>query len=265
MDINWTVNKSVEIKLKNHFQDKTCGLCGNFNLDPEDEFQTKRSKMLTNVNQFANSFKVGKNVLCPKKSQRTKSLEKLVVKTGEDTVKKVNGGCVFPSIADQMIATRICDRMRQRYPQCVGKISAETAYQQCESNVCSCKRDKQCQCLALEQYINTCNSIDGKFLKTSMCRCEYSTLLTKPESNLLALKKTFFQHSIVPLGLNLNFVLLTVAKHAIIAMMPANVAVRNANQDANVSVIVSGTKTSVFRKSCVQSLKDEFSLANLDH
>lgn len=60
VDISWRRNQSIEIKIKNQFRDLTCGLCGNYNLDPDDEFQSKNHRQLDKLDQFVNVFKVNK-------------------------------------------------------------------------------------------------------------------------------------------------------------------------------------------------------------
>lgn len=164
MEIVWTVNRSAEVKLKSHFQDQTCGLCGNFNLDPEDEFRAKRTKQVTSLAEFANSFKVGQNILCPKVKRRGTLNKKSIV----------TDGC--KSADDRLVAGKICARMRQRYPRCVAG-NVDALHRRCLSAVCACGGDKQCQCLALEDFINNCNSSNGKFLQTSMCKCKYISKL----------------------------------------------------------------------------------------
>ncbi|KAF7489346.1 BMP-binding endothelial regulator protein [Sarcoptes scabiei] len=138
-------NQSFEISLKDHFRERTCGLCGNFNSDSNDEFQTRNSKRLVRLEQFLDSFQVGKNIFCPKIRSNLRDNEKL---------KQIQ---ICPEVVDQQTINRtirICNRTRKRIGYCG---IDDLAYQQCLDDMCQCHNNKQCQCYAIERYFKSCS------------------------------------------------------------------------------------------------------------
>lgn len=63
VEVLWMANVSVEVKVKNRHQGRLCGLCGNFNHDPDDEFQLKNSRQITSLERFVKSFEVSLSML----------------------------------------------------------------------------------------------------------------------------------------------------------------------------------------------------------
>ena len=82
IEIRFTVNRTVEVKLKQNFHNKVCGLCGNFNNDPNDDFRAKKSQNIVDLQRFLHSYKVGKTPFCPRgQSFSTRRTSKNVIKT----------------------------------------------------------------------------------------------------------------------------------------------------------------------------------------
>lgn len=51
-------HNAVYVHMSDEYKGKTCGLCGNFNGDPSDDFVTLSGHKVSSVTAFANSFKM---------------------------------------------------------------------------------------------------------------------------------------------------------------------------------------------------------------
>ena len=58
MKVVWDHGKSIEITLPTQYKNKSCGLCGNYNGDPDDDYMTKRKKTVDKVERFAYAWRV---------------------------------------------------------------------------------------------------------------------------------------------------------------------------------------------------------------
>ena len=54
----WEYGKTLEITVPPKFKSKICGLCGNYNGDKDDDFMTKRSRTVSELELFTASWKV---------------------------------------------------------------------------------------------------------------------------------------------------------------------------------------------------------------
>jgi integrin beta 3 len=54
----WDAGNSVEIIVPPDYKSRTCGLCGNYNNNPEDDLQTKKGLIVTDIDKFTHSWKV---------------------------------------------------------------------------------------------------------------------------------------------------------------------------------------------------------------
>merc|ERR1712062_315357 len=61
--IMWDRGTRIQIKLKPKFKGKTCGLCGNFNDNMEDDFTTPEDDVAITPRSFGDSWKV--EAACP--------------------------------------------------------------------------------------------------------------------------------------------------------------------------------------------------------
>lgn len=58
LTIQWDGHNAVYVHMSNEYRGKTCGLCGNYNSDPNDDFVTLAGNQVSTVNAFANSYKM---------------------------------------------------------------------------------------------------------------------------------------------------------------------------------------------------------------
>ena len=58
MLVTWDGHDGVYIRMPRNHRNKTCGLCGNYNQIPDDDFLTLIGQRVTSVARFANSWKM---------------------------------------------------------------------------------------------------------------------------------------------------------------------------------------------------------------
>ena len=57
LEVSYDTNSYVGIRLPYTYENATCGLCGNFNNHPEDDFRTRQGELVSSDVVFANSWK----------------------------------------------------------------------------------------------------------------------------------------------------------------------------------------------------------------
>uniref|UniRef100_A0A3Q3RAZ7 VWFD domain-containing protein n=1 Tax=Monopterus albus TaxID=43700 RepID=A0A3Q3RAZ7_MONAL len=58
LEVSYDTNHYVRISVPYTYQNATCGLCGNFNNDPRDDFRTRQGEVVSSDVVFANSWQV---------------------------------------------------------------------------------------------------------------------------------------------------------------------------------------------------------------
>ncbi|XP_054166982.1 BMP-binding endothelial regulator protein-like [Oppia nitens] len=145
----WESGNSVEILVPPEFKSKTCGLCGNYNNDPNDDFLTKRGKIYTEVNQFIHSWKVGKNVICES------AVMESMTKSMKSRLK-----CGFKDWEQRHNAINTCNILKSAlFRQCHTSVSITPYFGKCLSDVCSCHKNNVCHCTAIQSYANQCQKL----------------------------------------------------------------------------------------------------------
>ncbi|CAG2104699.1 unnamed protein product [Medioppia subpectinata] len=160
LKVIWESGKSIEIIVPPEFKSRTCGLCGNYNNNPNDDFITKRGKIYTEVEKFTHSWKVGKNVICESAMKSTKALKEQM-------------RCSFTDWEQRHNAINVCNILKSAlFRQCHNSISITTFFGKCLSDVCSCHKNKICHCNAIQSYATQCQKLGHKsqhWKKSTLC------------------------------------------------------------------------------------------------
>ena len=120
------------------FRGKTKGLCGNFNSNVKDDFETPDGLIETTVEGFANKWKTEES--CPDHKE-----------TPHPCSKK-------PENKDK--AEKVCRKIRESvFKDCHGKVDPETYYDNCLFDVCACENELEstCACPILTAYASECS------------------------------------------------------------------------------------------------------------
>ena len=125
----------VEVTVSKKWQDRLCGLCGNYNGNPSDDLKDREGNILRRPNDFGNSWIVGNTT-----------------------------GCVAPEeeFCDRNLveaANARCAALSEKYFEpCNGVISPRFFQRNCVNDLCFCNEDdrEKCYCESLATYAAAC-------------------------------------------------------------------------------------------------------------
>ncbi|XP_077423877.1 mucin-2 [Vanacampus margaritifer] len=138
MAVMWDRKTTVRILLEPQHSGEVCGLCGDFDSSEQNEFTTQGQLLVTNVLEFANSWKTSSN--CPN------------VETN------VNPCIVTPSRShwSKMMCSIITGKT---FHACHNTVDPLPFYENCVRDSCACDTggDCECFCTAVAAYAQACN------------------------------------------------------------------------------------------------------------
>ena len=129
---------NVFVKVSNSYKEKLSGLCGNFNGDRRDEFQTPEKKLVKNAISFGNSWKTDNS--CP----NVTILDEHPCKTGSARARK---------------AKQQCSALKKPpFSICNTALDPDIAHiEDCEYDFCACEDNPNaCLCQSLAGYEEVC-------------------------------------------------------------------------------------------------------------
>ena len=155
----------VTVTVPGNYRDKTCGLCGNFNGNKDDEFQLPDGKMTKDVTTFGASWKVGvPGVVC-----EDGCVGDSCPKCPASEMKEIDSDC------------SILTDPKGPFAVCHAVIDPASYYRDCVYDVCvaGAKGHTQMLCHSINAYVIDCQDIGTKVLNwrsQSLCR-KYALLL----------------------------------------------------------------------------------------
>ena len=146
----------IYVQAADELTNGTCGLCGNFNGIPSDDYQLPSGKQTNSVLDFGNSWAKPKfGEMCHRE---------LVV---EDQ-------CSSLSDLTKLLSDMRCKELKHSklFEACRASIDPEPYYQKCLQEVCKCNGKSECVCGAFEQYSREClrNGIVMNWRSNYLCR-----------------------------------------------------------------------------------------------
>ncbi|XP_073687677.1 uncharacterized protein [Garra rufa] len=136
----------VYITVDQHFQGKTCGLCGNFNKVLSDDLMTPQRMVEGTAISFANAWKAQSN--CPDRTER------------------MDDPCSYSSDSEHF-AEYWCSKMKHKeslFAQCHSTVNPESYYKRCKYSSCTCEKSEDCLCAVFSSYARAC-AVKGIFLQ----------------------------------------------------------------------------------------------------
>uniref|UniRef100_A0A8C5NZJ2 Mucin-2 n=1 Tax=Jaculus jaculus TaxID=51337 RepID=A0A8C5NZJ2_JACJA len=133
----WNKHMSVSIKIRRTTQDALCGLCGNYNKNMKDDFETRSKYVASSELEFVNSWK--ENPLCGDASY-------------------VADPCSLNTFRRSW-AERKCSIINsQTFAACHSKVYHLPYYEACVRDTCGCDMGGDCECLcdAVAAYAKAC-------------------------------------------------------------------------------------------------------------
>ncbi|XP_028664014.2 von Willebrand factor [Erpetoichthys calabaricus] len=130
-------NAQVLLSMK-HFN-KTCGLCGNFNMDPNDDYITQEGFVAESSYDFANSWALhGSGKPCKRAVPPSKTCN-ISLAVGEDPMQR----CRLLKTSSVFL-------------KCSHLVDSEPFVALCEEDTCHCNEDQNCQCDVFMEYARSC-------------------------------------------------------------------------------------------------------------
>ncbi|XP_008281800.1 alpha-tectorin [Stegastes partitus] len=132
---------TVSVSLPSNYSGQTCGLCGNFNGNPNDEFHAPNGTTVTTPHEFGASWKVAGNYTC-------------------------SDGCgsSCPRCPNEQPARAQCEVIRAAdgpFSFCHEQVDPAPYFTDCVFDVCvSGNRNQDLLCRAIQSYVSACQSAD---------------------------------------------------------------------------------------------------------
>uniref|UniRef100_A0A8C8XT74 von Willebrand factor n=5 Tax=Panthera TaxID=9688 RepID=A0A8C8XT74_PANLE len=131
---------NFQILLSDRYFNKTCGLCGNFNIFAEDDFRTQEGTLTSDPYDFANSW---------------------ALSSGEQQCKRASppsSPCNVSSEEMQKGLWEQCQLLKSAsvFARCHPLVDPEPFVALCEKTLCTCAQGLRCPCMALLEYARAC-------------------------------------------------------------------------------------------------------------
>ncbi|XP_057336136.1 BMP-binding endothelial regulator protein isoform X1 [Microplitis mediator] len=158
--ILWDGIGFIEVSAPTSYRERLCGLCGNFNSMPKDDFTTRRGRLVQDPYPFGQSWAVGSKKSCGKprvdRERRCRSRQD----------------------------HRLCNRLRsQIFEPCHKKVNPTMYYKSCLQDMCECPTDN-CYCQSFIAYVRECQRLGIQlphWRKSTRCRAVWD--ITTPGTN----------------------------------------------------------------------------------
>ena len=136
LNVKWDGISRAYVMVQPRYRGMTCGLCGTFNKNQNDDLTTKENVIETNVIAFGNSWKV--NPAC------------------NDTQPSKHP-CEM-QIQRKATAEKLCNRLLSPpFTRCHHTVDPSDGYiASCMFDVCGCQQGTQCLCSAIAAYVHDC-------------------------------------------------------------------------------------------------------------
>ncbi|XP_023988423.1 IgGFc-binding protein [Physeter macrocephalus] len=139
--VTYDWDAQLALSLPVHFQGQVCGLCGNYNGDPTDDFLTPDWERAPDAVEFANSWKLDdEDYLC------------------EDGCQDNCPSCT-PDQAQHYEGSRLCGMLTQLdgpFAVCHDALDPQPFLKECVYDLCVANGDRASLCRALSAYVQAC-------------------------------------------------------------------------------------------------------------
>lgn len=141
LQVVWHVRGQVEVVVGGEHMGKTCGLCGNLNNHPQDDFSLPSGLQSTNIEEFLESWSIGEKCVAP---EPQRSCSKSGAALDSHSYGYVNRSCSIlkgPS-----------------FQKCHRVVPPDPYIEACITEVCGCQEETRsiCLCDSLHLYSTLC-------------------------------------------------------------------------------------------------------------
>lgn len=127
----------VRITVPGNYSGATCGLCGNFNGNSNDDFRLQSGMLTSSASEFGANWKVGDDTTC------------------------TDGHGDPPSCQNPTIAQTLCAIIRDSQGPlsfCHASIDPQVYFDDCAFDVCLSEQRTDVLCRSIETYVSKCQS-----------------------------------------------------------------------------------------------------------
>nr|XP_014346130.1 PREDICTED: zonadhesin-like [Latimeria chalumnae] len=136
--VRYDGNHHAEVKVPSNYQNELCGLCGDYNGSPRDDFKTPGGVRVKNANDFGNSWNVHENC--------TATDDEVIPECTEAEREDYEGPTYCGILLDP----------NGPFVTCHTKVDPKSFFEDCTYDMCELDGSKPQLCQALESYINEC-------------------------------------------------------------------------------------------------------------
>ncbi|XP_062311020.1 IgGFc-binding protein-like, partial [Osmerus eperlanus] len=136
--VRYDGNHFMDIKVTSDYKNSLCGLCGDYNGNPKDDFRTPSGQLVTNTNEFGHSWNSDTN--CNKKPNET------IPECSDDQEDMYESPAYCGMLLDP----------KGPFATCHPRVSPNGFFQDCLFDMCALDGAQTSLCEALESYVNEC-------------------------------------------------------------------------------------------------------------
>ncbi|CAG5084306.1 Oidioi.mRNA.OKI2018_I69.PAR.g10607.t1.cds [Oikopleura dioica] len=143
ISILWDGRSMLEITAKPELKNSLFGLCGNFDGDARNDFNSSTGNVMLDSNEFAQSWKIPGEGFCSIQSPSRRSIE----------------SCQAQPISIQFAAHNECQIFKSpSFQNCFPLVSPQFFHRSCLSDACarSCPDKAKCGCDSMRAYVSEC-------------------------------------------------------------------------------------------------------------
>ncbi len=149
----------VTVTVPGNYRNKVCGLCGNFNDNPKDDFQMPSHQLAKNENKFGKSWKV--------------TIPNVVCGNGCEGKNCPNCDPIRKALFSKSAYCGIVTASNGPFADCHSKLEPQSYFDDCVFDVCASNGDGKVLCDSVAAYAYNCHmaGVDVKnWRTTSFCR-----------------------------------------------------------------------------------------------
>ncbi|KAM8881606.1 zonadhesin, like [Synchiropus picturatus] len=145
--VRWDGNHYAQISLPSSYFNQTCGLCGDYDGSPNNDFTKPDGTLVNNVNDFGNSWQ-----------------------TEEDEDESCTGGTTpdpdcDPALEAEVVKPEKCGKIKDPagpFRECINKVNPTPYFQSCVFDMCQFNGQQHVLCDQLQAYTDACLAAGAK-------------------------------------------------------------------------------------------------------
>ncbi|XP_065352318.1 BMP-binding endothelial regulator protein-like isoform X1 [Cloeon dipterum] len=173
LKVAWNGHSLLEITVPVSMHGKVCGLCGNYNGKPGDDFELQHGGRTSKADEFAESWRAGGLKSCTRNVQSHQPSSTMVgSRTKALAVPKQELGCSELAKKHHRDHRKCMPIRSDIFKKCHIVVPAMKYYKACVDEMCMCRErmgsNSLCHCQVIEAYIRECNVKAGTVISPNL-------------------------------------------------------------------------------------------------